>query len=201
MNCLKNPKTREGRIYIFSAPSGAGKTTLCGAVRRHFPDMSYSISYTTRSPRKGEEEGVDYFFITVDEFKKGIKTNRWAEWAEVHGNYYGTCAAVIDAHIASGGDLLLDIDVQGTRQILKKYPRCITIFIMPPTLETLRKRLEFRGTETQDLIEKRIANAKAEMDLEYLYRHRIINDELSKAVDEVIAIIEGYRNRKSDGVA
>ncbi|MBC8246721.1 MAG: guanylate kinase [Deltaproteobacteria bacterium] len=201
MNCLKNPKTRPGRIYIFSAPSGAGKTTLCAAVRRHFPDLSYSISYTTRSPRKGEEEGVDYFFISVDEFKTGIQTNRWAEWAEVHGNYYGTCAAVIDAHIACGGDLLLDIDVQGTRQILKKYPRCITIFIMPPTLEALRERLEFRGTETRALIEKRIANAKAEMDLKYLYRHLIINDELSVAVDEVTAIIEGYRNRKSDGVA
>lgn len=199
MNCLKNPKTRPGRIYIFSAPSGAGKTTLCAAVRRHFPDMSYSISYTTRSPRKGEEEGVDYFFLTADEFKKGIQTNRWAEWAEVHGNYYGTSAAVIEAHIACGGDLLLDIDVQGTRQILKKHPRCITIFIMPPTLETLRERLEFRGTETRDLIEKRIANAKAEMDLKYLYRHRIINDELSTAVAEVIAIIEGYR--KSKGVA
>jgi len=163
--------------------------------------MSYSISYTTRSPRKGEEAGVDYFFISVDEFKTGIQTNRWAEWAEVHGNYYGTSAAVIDAHIASGGDLLLDIDVQGTRQILKKYPRCITIFIMPPTLETLRKRLVSRGTESPDLIDKRIANAKAEMDLKYLYRHRIINDELPTAIDEVTAIIEGYRNRKSDGMA
>ncbi len=201
MNCLKSPKTRPGRIYIFSAPSGAGKTTLCAAVRKHFPDLSYSISYTTRSPRKGEEEGVDYFFISVDEFKTGIQTNRWAEWAEVHGNYYGTCAAVIDAHIACGGELLMDIDVQGTRQILKKYPRCITIFIMPPTLEVLRKRLEFRGTETRASIEKRIANAKAEMDLKYLYRHLIINDELSTAVGEVTAIIEGYRNRKSDGVA
>jgi len=162
--------------------------------------MSYSISYTTRSPRQGEEEGVDYFFMTVAEFKKGIKTNRWAEWAEVHGNYYGTSAAVIDAHIACGGDLLMDIDVQGTRQILKTYPRCITLFIMPPTMETLRKRLELRGTETRDLIEKRIANAKAEMELKYLYRHRIVNEELPTAVAEVIAIIEGYRNRKSKGM-
>jgi len=163
--------------------------------------MSYSISYTTRPPRRGEKDGADYFFISQNQFKKGIQANQWAEWAKVHGNYYGTSAAVIDAHIASGGDLLLDIDVQGTQQILKKYPDCITVFIMPPTLETLRRRLELRGTETRDVIEKRIANAKAEMDLRHLYRHQVVNDQLSAAIKEVIAIIDMYQNRKTNGAA
>ena len=128
----KNP----GHLFIISAPSGAGKSTLCRAMRDHFPDLLYSISYTTRSPRKGERNGVDYHFILPDDFEKGISRHRWAEWAEVHGNYYGTSAEFLDNELSAGRDILLEIDVQGTRQILQRYPDGITIFILPPSTIT-----------------------------------------------------------------
>lgn len=184
---------RPGLLFIISAPSGAGKSTLCRAVRKHFPDLLYSISYTTRSPRKGEQDGVDYHFISKAEFEKRIARNQWAEWAEVYGNYYGTDAHLIDQGLKDGRDFLLDIDVQGTCRILKRYPEAITVFILPPSLETLRCRLENRGTDRPEVIAVRLENAKHEMSHKDLYRHVIINDRLSDAVAELIDIIEAYR--------
>ena len=116
---------RPGLLFILSAPSGAGKSTLCRAVLDHFPDMLYSISYTTRPPRQGEQDGVHYYFIARDEFKKGIEQGRWAEWALVHDNYYGTCADLLDRGLDAGQDILLDIDVQGTARILEKFPDAV----------------------------------------------------------------------------
>jgi len=182
-----------GLLFILSAPSGAGKSTLCRAVREHFPDLLYSISYTTRSPRKGEQNGVDYHFISKAAFESGIARDQWAEWAEVHGNYYGTSAELIDRGLADGRDILLDIDVQGTCRLLKRYPEAITIFIMPPSLESLRSRLENRGTDSPEVIALRLENAKHEMSCKDYYRHVVINDELSDAVAELIAVIERYR--------
>jgi guanylate kinase len=185
---------RPGLLFILSAPSGAGKSTLCRAVRKHFPDMLYSISYTTRPPRQGEQNGVDYHFITKTVFEKRIARNQWAEWAEVHGNYYGTAAAFIDQGLRHGRDILLDIDVQGTCRILKRYPAAITFFIMPPSLEALRCRLENRGTDSPEVIAVRLENAKQEMSCKDHYRHVIINDRLPDAVAELIGIIERYRS-------
>ena len=111
---------RPGHLFILSAPSGAGKSTLCRAVLDHFPDILYSISYTTRQPRNGEQDGIHYYFIPKDEFEKGIERGRWAEWAEVHDNYYGTSADYLDRGLNSGQDILLDIDVQGMVQILRR---------------------------------------------------------------------------------
>ncbi|MEJ2166945.1 MAG: guanylate kinase [Desulfobacterales bacterium] len=185
---------RPGLLFILSAPSGAGKSTLCRAVRKHFPDLLYSISYTTREPRKGEQNGVDYHFISKAAFENGIARNQWAEWAEVHGNYYGTSAEFIDGGLADGRDILLDIDVQGTCRILKRYPDAITFFIMPPSLEALRRRLENRGTDSPEVIDLRLENAKQEMSCKELYRHVIVNDQLSDAVAELIGIIERYRS-------
>jgi guanylate kinase len=185
---------RPGLLFILSAPSGAGKSTLCRAVRDRFPDLLYSVSYTTRLPRVGEHNGVDYFFITKDEFEHGIARGQWAEWAEVHDNYYGTSADFLDRKLSGGQDILLDIDVQGTHQILTRYPAAITIFIVPPSLAVLRSRLETRGTDSPETIALRLKNAKKEMTQKDRYRYIVINDQLADAVPRLIGIFEKYRS-------
>ncbi|MFO7666632.1 MAG: guanylate kinase [Desulfobacterales bacterium] len=192
----KNDKTTQskaGRLFIISAPSGAGKTTLCSALMNHFDDMVYSISYTTREPRKEEKDGVDYHFISKEYFEKQIAEGNWAEWAKVHGNYYGTSAVFLDKAIASGNDILLDIDVEGTKQIIGRYPDSITIFIMPPSLDILRFRMDSRGADSNEVIERRMTNAEKEISQRSFYKHVIVNDNLSQAVAELISIIEMYR--------
>jgi len=191
-----NPKetnSKQARLFIISAPSGGGKTTLSKALLNRFNDILYSVSYTTRPPRKGERNGVDYYFTQKKDFEKRIESGHWAEWAEVHGNYYGTSAGFIDRALASGCDILLDIDVQGTLQILENYPDSVTIFIMPPSLETLRKRLEMRRTETRGTIKRRLLTAEKEMAKKGLYRYVIVNDQLSLSIETLIAIVEKYR--------
>ena len=190
----KTGKGDTGHLFIVSAPSGAGKTTLCTAVMQRFPDLRYSISHTTRPPRPGETHGVDYFFLDRNEFEQKIKQHYWAEWAKVHGHYYGTSAKFLDDGLSRGKDILLDIDVQGTRQILKRYPDSVTIFIMPPSPDILRTRLEARGTDSREAIERRLATAKAEMAQRDLYRHIIVNDELSAAVERLSNVIAQYRS-------
>jgi len=189
----KEMKPNRGHLFIISAPSGAGKTTLVKAVLQQFRDVLYSISYTTRKPRAEERDSVDYHFVSKQDFKKGIKKGRWAEWAEVYGNYYGTSAEFIEKSLSSGRDILLDIDVQGTLQILKHYPDSVTIFILPPSMDDLRKRLEIRGSDSQAVIEKRLVNASKEMDQRELYHHIIVNDKLPAAIKELSAIFKKYR--------
>ena len=185
---------KPGFLFIISAPSGAGKSTLCRAVLDRFSDLVYSVSYTTRSPRSGEQNGVDYHFIVKDEFEKGIASGRWAEWAEVHDHYYGTSADFLDGELSVGRDILLDIDIQGTRQILQRYPDGVTIFIMPPSLETLKSRLQSRDTDSPEVIAVRLKNARDEMAQKDFYRHIITNDRLTDAVAELIALFEKYRS-------
>lgn len=185
--------SQTGHLFIVSAPSGAGKTTLCRMLTERLPELRYSISTTTRSPREGEVDGVDYFFTDVETFKAGIQANQWAEWAQVHGNYYGTSAAFIDAERAAGHDVLLDIDVQGTVQLCAKYPDAITIFIMPPSSDVLRQRLEQRGADSPDIIDKRMVNARREMAQRGAYRHTVINDCLETAAETLVSIVRGYR--------
>jgi guanylate kinase len=194
-----NPKetnSKQGRLFIISAPSGGGKTTLSKALLNRFNDILYSVSYTTRSPRNGEQDGVDYYFIQKKDFEKRIESGHWAEWAEVHGNYYGTSAEFLDKGLASGRDILLDIDVQGTLQIIENYPDSVTIFIMPPSLETLRKRLEMRRSESRSIIKRRLLTAEKEMAQKGLYRYVVVNDQLSASIDKLIAIIEKYHNKE-----
>lgn len=191
---------KHGCLFVVSAPSGAGKTTLCKAVRGHFPDILYSVSFTTRKPRNGEREGVDYHFISEARFKGKIRKNRLAEWAKVHGNYYGTSAGFISEGLLAGKDILIDIDVKGTLKILKRYPGCVTIFIMPPTLDTLRHRLELRGTEKKAEIDRRLVNAEKEMAKKNIYRHIIVNDRLADAESELISIILKYRLNRHNKV-
>jgi guanylate kinase len=189
-----------GNLFIISAPSGAGKTTLCRAVLDRIPNLLYSVSYTTRKPRKGEQNGIDYYFITEKDFKNRIKNGKWAEWAEVYGHYYGTSSEFIDTSLASGRDILLDIDFQGTLQILDQYPDGITIFIMPPSLDILKLRLESRGTDSKHVISRRIEVANKEMENKDFYRHIIINDKLSVAVADLISVIEKYRTDRNTDI-
>jgi len=182
-----------GALFVLSAPSGTGKTTLCTQVCRRIPDILFSVSYTTRAPRPGERPGIDYHFVSKDAFERKIKADQWAEWARVHDNYYGTSAEFLEAALAQGRIVLLDIDVQGAAQIRERYPDCITVFIMPPSMEALRSRLEARRTDDAATIEKRLANAAREIAQKDLYRHVIVNDDLQTAVDELIDLVEHYR--------
>ena len=185
---------KPGVLFIISAPSGAGKSTLCRAVLNRFSDLVYSVSYTTRALRGGEQDGVDYHFISKDEFEEGITQGRWAEWAEVHDHYYGTCADFLYGELNAGRDILLDIDIQGTGKILQRYPDGVTVFIMPPSLETLKSRLQSRGTDSPAVIAVRLKNAREEIAQKDVYRHIITNDRLMDAVAELIAIFEKYRS-------
>lgn len=166
-------------------------------VRRQMPDLVYSVSYTTRPPRMGEEPGRDYFFVTLQEFKAGIQAGKWAEWAEVHGHYYGTSAAFIDETLAAGLDVLLDIDVQGARQLVERYPRSVTVFILPPSWDVLKERLSKRGTESGDQIERRLTNAQKELPQQDRYQYRIINDDLDAAVKKLFEIIKNERANRN----
>jgi len=188
-----------GLRFILSAPSGAGKTTLCRAILDRFPDLRYSVSHTTREPRPGEKDGVDYFFIPTDEFQERLRNDRWAEWARVHDNFYGTSADFLEAQAAAGRDVLLDIDVQGARQILARYPRdTIAVFIMPPSMEVLEARLTGRSADSPEQIEKRLRNAADEMAQREMYHHVIVNDRLPEAIDALASLVESYRSKKKD---
>ncbi|RUA03118.1 MAG: guanylate kinase [Deltaproteobacteria bacterium] len=190
-----------GHLFILSAPSGAGKSTLCRALLDHFSDLQYSVSYTTRSPRKGEKEGVDYHFISPARFEEMIAQGKWAEWARVHGNYYGTSGEDIEKHLKAGRDVLLDIDVQGAAQILKRYPDGISVFILPPSMDALRARLDERGTDSRETIEKRLAEAENEIRQKDRYRHVIVNDRLEKAIAGLIDLVNRYRHPPQPGQA
>jgi guanylate kinase len=190
-----SPKESDGNLFIISAPSGAGKTTLCKALLERFSDIVYSISHTTRPPRGNEKNGQDYFFIAKEDFEKKLKEGYWAEWANVHGHFYGTSREFLDHYLSKGRDILLDIDVQGTRQILEHYPNSVTIFIMPPFLEALRFRLESRATDASHVIEKRLKDAGKEIEHRHIYQHVIVNDKLDEAVDRLTSLVANYRSR------
>ena len=156
-------KGRNGCLFVISAPSGAGKTTLCKRILNRFPEMRYSVSYTTRTPRAGEVEGKDYHFISRAEFEEMIREDRWAEWAKVHDNYYGTSADLLKTCMDAGYDVLLDIDVAGAQQIRRHFSDSIHIFIMPPSMAVLKERLLRRSSDDPDEIEKRLKAAEREM--------------------------------------
>ncbi len=189
---MKAGVKRTGTLFVLSAPSGTGKTTICNQVRKLVPDIVFSVSYTTRAPRSGERQGVDYYFVSKGEFEQKIEADKWAEWARVHDNYYGTSAEFLDTVIARRQIILLDIDVQGAAQIRRRYPECITVFIMPPSMVALRERLEARQTDDAATIQKRLANAEEEIAQKDLYSHIIVNDDLQTAVAEMVALILQY---------
>lgn len=184
-----------GRLFIVCAPSGAGKSTLCSAMRREYDELTYSVSYTTRAPRQDERDGRDYFFISVEEFEQGISQGRWAEWAKVHNNYYGSSAQWIDEALRAGCHILMDIDIQGTRQMLQHFSHAITIFIMPPSMEALEKRLRTRGTDSPETIALRLDNAREEIAQKDLCKHVLVNDDLELATQQLSALMRRYLDR------
>ncbi len=179
-----------GKLFVISAPSGAGKTTLIRQVLNRFNRLSYSVSHTTRHPRKNEQDGRDYFFVSTEAFEQKINQGDLLEWAKVHDNYYGTSREVVKNTLDRGLSLLLDIDVQGAGQIMSSGLDPVTIFIMPPSFETLSHRLEGRGTDSKDVITKRLENAKFEMAQKDLYQHVVVNDDLDEAIETLCLIFE-----------
>ena len=184
-------KVKKGRIFVVSAPSGAGKTTLCQALLKEFPKIFYSISHTTRAPRNNETDGEDYFFILKTDFQKKIEQDFWVEWAKVHENYYGTSKQHLEEQIAQGLSVLLEIDTKGAKQIKEIYPDAVTMFIMPPSFDILEKRLKGRATDSEEIINIRLKNAKAEMDQKGFYDYVVINDQLDKACERICEIVKG----------
>ncbi len=188
-------------VYIISAPSGSGKSTLVNELRKSVANLEFSISYTTRPPRGSEQDGHEYFFITRDEFERLLKKGEFLEHADVFGNYYGTARRFLDGARERGADLLLDIDVQGARQIKQKLPDAVSIFILPPNREELERRLLRRshaeGMLSQDVIRRRLATAAKEIENYRNYDYILINDQLEQSIDELKAIVLAERVRRS----
>lgn len=186
---------REGLIMIISAPSGAGKTTLCRELLKRFPGMRESISYTTRQPRNGEVHGRDYFFVSLDEFRGMIAEDAFAEWAEVHGNLYGTALSTLEEARRNGVDLVLDIDCQGALRLKEQFSGGSYIFILPPSMAELRRRLESRSSDAPEVIELRIKRAAEEIREARWYDYIIINDRFENAFEELSAIVVAHSRR------
>jgi guanylate kinase len=184
-------------LVIISAPSGAGKTTLCKKALEDFPGLILSISSTTRAPRGTEKNGIEYFFLSRQEFEKEIDGKQFLEWALVHDHYYGTSKAVVEKAFAQGKSVLLDIDVQGAEQLRKSMPEhSLSIFIAPPSLEELEKRLVGRATDKPEVIQKRMIRAKVEMKESHKFSHIVINQDLNQAYLELRQILESKLRSK-----
>lgn len=188
---------RKGILYVISAPSGAGKSTLCRELLDIFPELRHSVSFTTRKPRVGEVEGKDYFFVSREEFMQMVAEGGFAEWAEVHGNFYGTAIKTLRECCESGVDLILDIDCQGAAQLKEKQVDGVNIFILPPSFRELRHRLEGRNTDSPEVIARRIENAVAEIKESRWYDYIVVNDVFSRAVEDLKSIVEAERCRVS----
>jgi len=186
-----------GQFFVFSAPSGTGKSTIAEALMERFDRLAYSISHTSRLPRGNEQDGIDYHFVTERNFREMIERNAFLEWAEVHGHLYGTALDTIKAQMSAGSDILMDVDVQGGRNVKKQFPESTLIFLLPPSLETLKQRLTARGTDDPEVIEKRMAQASEEIRQCSWYDYIIINDDLEKAVFEAQSIIVSARCRRA----
>jgi len=185
-----------GHLFIVSGPSGAGKGTLVKGLLDRVPDVWLSVSATTRAPRPGEVEGEHYFFVSRERFEELGRTGGLLEWAEVHGNLYGTPKAEVERRVARGRQVVLEIDPQGAQQVKKRWPEAVLIFVEPPSMEELRRRLEGRGSEDEAQIETRMRTAMSEMELAGMYNHVICNDDMSSATQELADIVTRYANQK-----
>ncbi|GAB2702334.1 guanylate kinase [Paenibacillus thermoaerophilus] len=201
---------RKGLLIVLSGPAGVGKGTVCSHLRRISPDLVYSVSATTRAPRQGEQEGINYFFKSREQFQAMIDNDELLEWAQYVGNFYGTPRSFVEDMIASGRDVILEIEVQGALQVKNKYPQGVFVFLMPPSLDELKMRITGRGTETEDVIEKRMNVAIEELRMMRHYHYVVTNDEVESACERIRSIIaaehckrerlEPYLNKWLEGV-
>ena len=193
----KRKHRERGTLFIVSAPSGAGKTTICKRISEQLDDLKTSVSFTTRKARRGEVDGEDYIFITEKRFRNMIRKGEFVEWAEVHGNLYGTSRKRLEKIIASGYDVILDIDTQGARQIKKTYGNGVFIFILPPSMTELRNRLEKRMSNTREDRERRLKRAVQEIREYKMYDYVIVNDLLNSSITKFESIVLAERQRSA----
>ena len=186
-------KQRLGQVLVVCAPSGTGKSTLISKLHEEFPNFGFSVSYTTREPRGQERDGVEYHFVTRDTFVAMRSRGEFCEWAEVHGNLYGTATAPVEEMLGQGKDVLFDIDVQGAKQLKKTFYKGNFIFLLPPSREELVRRLTGRGTDSEEAIAKRLANADGEMAQAGFFDYWIVNDDLDAAYGELRAVFVAGR--------
>lgn len=188
---------RRGCLFIVSGPSGAGKTSICTPVLRRLAGIELSVSFTTRTPRAGERDGVEYRFIDAATFDRMVAGAEFAEWAEVHGHRYGTAKATVEAALEAGRDLLLDIDVQGAEQLKRSYPypTSVAVFLLPPSRDRLAARLVGRATEDPDSVRTRLSNACREIAAVGKYDYAIVNEDLGSAVEGLLSIVQAERLR------
>lgn len=179
----------EGHLFIISGPSGAGKGTLVKELLRRVPDLWVSVSATTRAPRPSEKEGIDYFFLTPNEFEARARHGEFLEHAQVHGNRYGTLRTAVERRLGRGVDVILEIDPQGAAQVRKQLDRSRLIFVKAPSTEELEKRIRYRGAETEEQLKTRLKTAERELAVEGMYDFVVINDDVSRATDELVAYI------------
>jgi len=182
-----------GKLFVVTAPSGAGKTSLIDAVMREDPSLKISVSYTTRKPRPGEKDGVDYHFVDERSFRAMRERGEFLESAEVHGNHYGTAKKVILDAVARGDDIILEIDWQGAQQVRRLYPDCVGIFILPPSIEELERRMRARAQDSDAVIRQRVANAREELAHAGEFKYAIINKDFETAQRELAGIIRRER--------
>ena len=188
---MSSARQQHGTLFVLAAPSGAGKTTLVHAIVTKHPELRFSISYTTRKPRRNEADGVDYLFVTRREFMRLRDEGEMLESAEVFDNYYATSRAQVEKHLADNRNVILEIDWQGARQVRESMPACITIFILPPSVEELERRLRDRRTDAPEVIERRLRGALSDMSHWDEFDHVIINDDLNQAVTDLEAVLAG----------
>jgi len=183
---------RKGLLVVVSGPSGAGKGTICQALLEK-TTLAYSVSATTRKPRAGEVDGESYYFLSVEAFEKMIEKDELLEWAKVYDNYYGTPLKKVEEKLTAGEDILLEIDTQGAMKVREKFPEGVYIFILPPSLTELERRIRGRDTETEDVLQKRLAAAIGEIEAGKCYKYVVTNDEVDGAVESVCAILAAER--------
>ena len=188
---------RTGMLIVVSAPSGGGKSTILRALLESDNSLAYSVSATTREKRAGEEDGRDYFFYRETEFEDLVRQNAFYEYARVHGNMYGTLKAEVDAKLAAGKNVLLDLDVQGSLRLKRDMPDCTTIFVLPPSMAELERRLRGRGSDAEEVIQRRLTNARGEVKFADRYDYILMNVDLDKTVDNMRAIIRAQYFRAS----
>lgn len=187
---------KKGLLIIYSGPSGVGKSTVR---QEFFKDeslkLTYSISMTTREPRADEENGKDYFFVSKDEFLKAVDNDEFLEHAEYVGNYYGTPRAYVDELRNQGKNVILEIDIEGAKQVIEKVPDCVSIFLVPPTIETLRERIKGRGSDDEETINRRVEVAKREIAQKEIYKYVVVSDDIKRTANEIAEIIKKEMNK------